>query len=338
MTEGVSAPTAVVVIGRNEGQRLQAALESARDAAAVVVYADSASSDGSPALARELGIEVIDVDASEPLTAARGRNVGFARALELAPDLEQVQFLDGDCSLEPGWLAIAERTLALRPEVGALCGTLREREREASIWTRLADMEWASEPGEARVAGGNLMLRREAFEEVGGFDAGLVGAEDSELCFRLGKRGWTVLRLPDAMVVHDGAASGFAAWWRRSLRNGKAYAEVVERSRGRMWSRDLVSLVAGGLLLPLLALGLAPLTRGLSILAFFVLYLLWGWRIARDRRGRLGDRPEDARLYAFFCLLQKLPMALAAARSGVKQLVRIALGATASRPPARTDQ
>src|SRR5688572_28885012 len=91
----------IVVIGRNEGERLRCCLESIRGQDARVVYVDSASTDGSRELARALGAEVVELDLSTRFTAARARNAGFEHLLRLAPETEFVQFVDGDCVLQP---------------------------------------------------------------------------------------------------------------------------------------------------------------------------------------------------------------------------------------------
>src|SRR6187549_1014852 len=92
----------VVVIGRNEGPRLVACLRAVA-AAEAVVYVDSGSTDGSVAAARGLGAEVVELDLGIPFTAARARNAGFARLAAILPGVAYVQFVDGDCELEPRW-------------------------------------------------------------------------------------------------------------------------------------------------------------------------------------------------------------------------------------------
>src|SRR4051794_1024566 len=93
------ARVGVVAIGRNEGDRLRRCLESLDPAARPTVYVDSGSADGSPDLARSLRADVVDLDLSVPFTAARARNAGLARLLEVAPGVEYVQFVDGDCEV-----------------------------------------------------------------------------------------------------------------------------------------------------------------------------------------------------------------------------------------------
>lgn len=119
---GSSALLGIVAIGRNEGARLERCLRAATAVGAPTVYVDSASSDGSPERAREAGVEVEELDPARPLSAARARNAGFHRLLALRPDLELIQFIDGDCELVAGWLPEAMRRLAQDSRLAAVCG------------------------------------------------------------------------------------------------------------------------------------------------------------------------------------------------------------------------
>src|SRR5579872_4333993 len=91
----------VVVIGRNEGERLRRCLGSLLDSTRSIVYVDSGSSDGSVAMSRSLGVEVVDLDMRTAFTAARARNEGFWHLVRVRPDLEYVFFVDGDCEVLP---------------------------------------------------------------------------------------------------------------------------------------------------------------------------------------------------------------------------------------------
>ena len=95
MSGGAGAPIGVVVIGRNEGERLARCLSSLTDASRPIVYVDSGSTDGSADRARELGVAVIELDPSRPFTAARGRNAGLAWVRRNHPGVSLVQFVDG---------------------------------------------------------------------------------------------------------------------------------------------------------------------------------------------------------------------------------------------------
>src|SRR3569623_3217603 len=90
----------VVVIGRNEGERLKASLASLHGIAHIV-YVDSGSTDGSQAYARSRGVTVVELPVPPNFTAARARNAGIEALLNAAPDLTTIQFVDGDCTVEP---------------------------------------------------------------------------------------------------------------------------------------------------------------------------------------------------------------------------------------------
>jgi glycosyltransferase involved in cell wall biosynthesis len=147
----------IVIIGRNEGERLRRCLQSVAMAGCPVVYVDSGSSDGSMELAGSLGAGVVNLDLSTPFTAARARNEGFRRLMELRPGLQFVQFVDGDCELSGGWLSAAQAEMRNRPEAAALCGLLRERHPEASIYNRLCDLQWNGPAGQIEACGGIAM-------------------------------------------------------------------------------------------------------------------------------------------------------------------------------------
>ena len=130
----------LVIIGRNEGQRLRRCLESSLGHAAHTVYVDSGSTDGSVALARSMNVDVVELDTTVPVTAARARNAGVDRLRKLAPDTTYVQFVDGDCEINPSWWATASNCLDQRPELAAVCGRRRERFPDASLYNRMCDL------------------------------------------------------------------------------------------------------------------------------------------------------------------------------------------------------
>lgn len=216
---------AVVAIGRNEGERLRACLSSVLRFASLVVYVDSNSTDDSVAMARALGVEVIVLPPNVAFTAALARNAGWRRAIELAPQVEFIQFVDGDCAVVDGWMPQAHNFLGAHPDVVAVCGRRRERHPERSIYNLLCDFEWASPIGEARSCGGDVMMRAAALQAVGGYRDSLIAGEEPELCVRLRAQGGRVWRLDAEMTLHDAAMLRIGQWWKRSMRAGYAYAE-----------------------------------------------------------------------------------------------------------------
>jgi GT2 family glycosyltransferase len=312
----------IVVIGRNEGERLGRALAATSGHGRKLVYVDSGSTDGSVVLARATGAEIVALEETGYLTAARARNEGFRRLLEIDPGVRLVQFVDGDCELANGWLDRARALLDQRAEVAVVCGRLRESSPQSSIYKRLASLEWDTPSGEVQACGGLAMIRAGVFQSVGGFNPSISAAEDDELCLRIRRRGWKVVRLDDAMAVHDMAMTRFGQWWIRSVRTGYAYAEgsaLYGRSPERHFVRQTASALFWGILVPVLALGPVWPTRGMSLL-LLAGYVLLYHRTRRYYSVRRGWPPADARLYATWIVIAKLPHALGAIRYWIGRL------------------
>ena len=219
----------LVAIGRNEGQRLRACLESGRAQDLALVYVDSNSTDDSVALAKSLGAEVIELDLSVPFTAARARNEGAARLLQMCPTIEFIQFVDGDCELRADWIAKALSKFGAKPRAAIVCGRRRERFPEASAYNAIANMEWDTPVGNSLSSGGDALIRRTAFEEVGGYNPAVIAGEEPEMCVRLRHLGWEIWRIDAEMTLHDAAITRFGQWWKRTIRGGHAYAEGFHR-------------------------------------------------------------------------------------------------------------
>lgn len=264
-----AAPLVVgaVVIGRNEGARLQACLGSI-PAGVRTVYVDSGSTDGSREVALAAGAQVVALDLARPFTASRARNEGFAALLAARP-VDLVQFIDGDCTLDPGWISAAAAFLAAHPQAVVACGRRRERFPGATVYNRLCDWEWDTPVGRALACGGDALMRARAFAVVGGFDPRLIAGEEPELCVRLRAAGGEVWRLDAAMTLHDAAMTRFGQFWQRARRAGHAGAEgaalhgarperlgVAPTRRALLW----------GLALPLGALGGAALVSPWALL------------------------------------------------------------------------
>lgn len=307
----------VVAIGRNEGERLRRCLRSVADRGLVLVYVDSGSRDGSVEMARGMGVEVVDLDLSRPFSAARARNEGLERLLGVAPEVQYVQFVDGDCEIVEGWIDRARRELDDHPDLAAVCGRLRERHPERSVYNRLADLEWDTPTGEAKACGGVAVMRVAALRQVGGFDPDLIAGEEPELCVRLRRSGWRIFRIDAEMALHDMAMTRFRQWWKRSARAGHAFAEGAALHGGapeRHYVRETRSIVVWGLVAPVACLALAWPTRGASLVLLLAGYVLLFGRVYRSCRRKRGSAPADARAFAFFVVVGKIPGAIGVLR------------------------
>ncbi|MEL6169582.1 MAG: glycosyltransferase [Pseudomonadota bacterium] len=275
-----------VVIGRNEGERLKRCLASLHGATDQIVYVDSGSIDGSVEHARSIGAEVVDLDTSRGFTAARARNAGLARLKDgHAPTY--IQFVDGDCEVQPGWIAAARSFLDANPDAAIACGRRRERFPDASPYNRRCDREWDTPVGRTKACGGDALMRVVALEDVGGYNPGLIAGEEPEMCVRLRARGWEIWRLNEEMTLHDAAMTRFRQFWKRAQRGGFARIEGVAMHGGppeRHNVKETVRILFWGLALPI-AIFIGVLVVSPWILVLALAYPLQTARIALREGG-----------------------------------------------------
>ncbi len=251
------ATVGVVIIGRNEGSRLIACLDSLSSVIPQVVYVDSGSTDNSLNEATSRGAQTVSLDMTQSFTAARARNAGFDQLISLFPDIKFVQFVDGDCIIHAEWIRTAFDYLSSHPTVAVVCGRRRELYPQKSIYNHFCDDEWNTSIGEAKACGGDALMRADVFKLVAGYREDLIAGEEPELCIRLRQAGYTVWRIDAEMTLHDAAITKFSQWWKRTTRAGHAFAEgaylhgsapeyhwVTESRRAWVW----------GALIPVLAL------------------------------------------------------------------------------------
>jgi cellulose synthase/poly-beta-1,6-N-acetylglucosamine synthase-like glycosyltransferase len=306
-------PVAVVVIGRNEGERLRACLGSVlamnypRDLLDVV-YVDSASTDGSAVLAESLGMRTIALNG--PTTAARARNAGWTQTS--APF---VLFLDGDTLLDPEFV---RKNLDCfdDPSIAGVFGDRREMDTASSIYNALFDLDWNTQAGFTLYFGGDALVRREALAEVDGYNEQLIAGEEPEMCRRMRKRGYRILHVAEPMTRHDLAMHSFRQYWRRSVRTGHAYAEVSSMyasTEDPFWTAESRRNVLRGLFwlaAPASASALSIVRRSWIPLGLFAAgAIAIGWRTA----ARASTKTRSPRLlgaYALHSHLQQIPILL----------------------------
>lgn len=303
----------VVVIGRNEGDRLRRCLDSIAQARfpranIEVVYVDTASTDDSTHIAESAGAAVIPIDPERPC-AAKARNAGWR-----AGSAPFVLFLDGDTILDPDFISQALGSFA-DPAVAVVCGRRYEIHPEQSIYTRVLDLDWASSsPGECDFCGGDALFRRAVLEKTGGYDDELIAGEEPELCWRIRALGKKILLLDLPMTGHDLAITRWRQYWRRSVRTGHAYAEIADRFRHTtdpLWrTQQRRNVVQGTAYAILAAAGLAASLIGWSFwpaLAAILILLTLAVRTALRNRNR-GLSPVLLLAYGIHSHIQQIPV------------------------------
>lgn len=302
-----------VVIGRNEGNRLIRCLDSLKAQwPNDIVYVDSGSTDQSVAEAQKRHVQIVQLDLTRPFTAGRARNEGFAALRARVPDVELVQFVDGDCELAQCWLEYALSFLNERQDVAIVSGRRQEREPKASIYNQLCDIEWNTPVGEAEACGGDALVRVAPFMEVGGFNTSLIAGEEPELCLRLRNKGWKIWRLDSTITLHDAAMYRFAQWWMRGVRSGFGYAQVWHATRDqpvRLYQKELFRAAIWAAFMPLALVTIAGVNPklGLAMLG------IYGAQVARIAIRR-DDMTTASWVYGFFTVFAKFPELLGAIR------------------------
>ncbi|MEM8974132.1 MAG: glycosyltransferase family 2 protein [Pseudomonadota bacterium] len=243
---------AAVTIGRNEGERLRRCLASMKDQFDHIVYVDSGSTDDSLNIARKAGVQIVELDLTIPFTAARARNAGFSALQNSDAEFDFVQFVDGDCALRPEWKPAAVQALLENSNLGIVTGWRSEIHRGASIYNALCDFEWRRPAGDIQTCGGDMMVRRTAFQEVDGFNNTVIAAEDDEFCVRMRDAGWHIRRLPVEMTMHDADMHSFTQWWRRAVRSGHGFAQVGNL-HSEYFTKERLRVWFFGFLLPAIA-------------------------------------------------------------------------------------
>jgi GT2 family glycosyltransferase len=203
---GPDGRVAVVVISHQRRAELLDALGRLRalPERPRVVVVDNGSTDGTADAVRGAFPEV-DLVASPVNLGAVGRNVGVARL-----DTAYVAFCDDDTWWEPGSLTRAADVLDAHPRLAVVTARIlvEPAGTEDPIVPELRDSpvpgpDWLPGPALGSFLAGASVLRRAAFEEVGGFSERLwLGGEEELMAADLAAAGWELCYLPELTVHH----------------------------------------------------------------------------------------------------------------------------------------
>ena len=230
--------SSVAIINWNSGIRLRTCIESllGTETKAEILVVDNASEDDSIEMAREFRNRVTLIQNSV--------NRGFAAAINQAfqtTGTPYVLVLNPDIRVLAGAVLILEEFMNAHPKAGAAGGYVNENylprefptvgtlvrenlglrkiaggSRSASATARSLKNRPPLQSEEAveveQPAAAALMIRRDAYEAVGGFDERFYPAwyEDVDFCRRLKKEGWEIYFLPRAGFLHEGGYSAGA--------------------------------------------------------------------------------------------------------------------------------
>jgi len=291
----------IVIIGRNEGERLILCLESVIKAKISCIYVDSQSIDNSVFEAESRNVRTIVLDESVPINASRARNSGFQALVDEHPGLEYIHFIDADCELDPKWLEHCLLEFERSKFTAVVCGRLHEKYKNKNIYTRLCDMDWYVEPGEVDACGGIATIRCSVMVETNGFNEQMIAGADPELYFRIRKKNYKIICLPVDMGTHDSNMQYFSEYWKRSVKTGYAYMSKMILGGPR---NPVFSAVLWGGGVPILTLLLSYVFSKLFMF-IFLLYPIQVLKIYKNISIKKIHPQYSNFIYAIFCLVGK---------------------------------
>lgn len=243
----------VVIIGLNSGKYLNSCIKNVMKSnypqeKIHIVYVDGGSKDNSVIIAHNFrNVTLIELDVNYP-TPGSGRNAGYKSCSQ-----PFIQFLDADTYLHPNWLKKA--VSYLDSDVAAISGILEERIPDRNVYHLVSNIDWRVTPFtngwvgstcEAKVFGGNVLIRREAIEIAGGYDETLIAGEEADLSYRLRKNGWKLIRTNTPMASHDININSIHSYIKRAIRSGYGYTLIAMRYIGqkeKLFSQRLLRIV-----------------------------------------------------------------------------------------------
>jgi mycofactocin system glycosyltransferase len=226
-----SDDVAIVIPTRDRAEQLDRCLSAVGPARETVVV-DDGSGDTAAIASVAAAAAAVVVRHERPTGPAQARNAGAA-----ATSAPLIAFVDSDVRTDTGWLAwlighfADPRVAAVAPRVSVPAGEGAVRAYEAAR----SPLDLGDEPGLAGpgrrlgfVPAAALVVRRSAFDAVGGFDADLVVGEDVDLVWRLSAANWAVRYEPSVVVEHPTRGRA-RAWLGQRVAYGSSAGPLARR-------------------------------------------------------------------------------------------------------------
>jgi GT2 family glycosyltransferase len=278
-----SSTPSIIIPVLNNPQGLRRCIEALRGQgiAFELIVVDNGSTDKTCAVA-ELHADRVLICPKLTVGALRNQGAQVAKGQILV-------FTDSDQRPAEGWLASGLEALA-REESAGMVGA-RYHAPEGSSWVaKTLDLQrrYSDVPGDIGwLEGGNLFVKRAAFERVGGFRTDLVASEDVDLSFRVRKAGFRVICDPKIIIYHDGDPQTLIDFFRKERWRGtsgwKAWATQgypLSELPSLLWPFWVVMGLVVVLLGACLSVWMLGIGKGLAIL-FLLLILLVAPSIVR---------------------------------------------------------
>ena len=195
-----------------------------------VIVVDNGSTDGTLAVVEGFRSSLplcILVRPNIYISALRNAGVLVARG-------EWIAFLDSDCETKPDWLLEAQK--AISEGIVGVFGSFYVIP-PGSSWiarTWYGEREWKPKGEISYLPAGNLFIKKQNFEALGGFNANIQTNEDFELCERARHAGFSVLCIPEVGVIHWGTPQTLREFYKKNRWHGTHVLRVFLQNFPRL--------------------------------------------------------------------------------------------------------
>jgi N-acetylglucosaminyl-diphospho-decaprenol L-rhamnosyltransferase len=274
VSEEYGQELAVVIVTYSPGETLERCLDTLEKATTrpvTVVLADNGSVDGAPEKAAETRENVTLLHTGGNLGYGTAANRGAAT---LDPKIGWIVVANPDLEFGPGSLDVLLEAATRWPRGGAFGPLIREPSGDvypsarltpslgkgighAVVGTVWRDNPWTkaykqsdtsvTEREAGWLSGSCLLMRREAFDSVDGFDSRyFMYFEDVDLGDRMTKAGWLNVYVPSAEVVHiQGHSTARSSARMLAAHHESAYRYIADRHQGLKWAPVRAGIKAG---------------------------------------------------------------------------------------------
>lgn len=290
----------VVIPARNEARYIDKCLTAIRNVKVPcgdieVIVVDNGSTDETAHIARTFGARVV-IKTDGTIGSLRNFGARIARA-------DVIAFLDADCIVPEDWLmkALTYFSVNRKTLVGFRMIVPPEANWVAQCWDTLfsrrnitSEVDW--------LPSGNMILPKEAFFCVGGFDESLETNEDYDLSFRLRERGYRIVSSAETSVVHLRPPRSLGQVFKKELWHGKEVfnvfmndlirnreVNIAKRKNSKVIFFALYNLLLMFVLLVSLGLSITKkslLPLGAAVSLIIISSLLLALRYARARKDK----------------------------------------------------
>lgn len=161
-----------------------------------IIVVDNGSTDDTLEILKRYGVNII-IDAKANI--AKLRNLGANRS-----DGDIIAFLDSDCIASRSWLKNAVQLFQQDPKIGAVGGYYGRSDNPTWVEKAWCDLKRDVDGEVNFLSGGNLIVMRDVFGRISGFDEKLITGEDYELCQKIIDSGFKVISSSKLKVKHLG--------------------------------------------------------------------------------------------------------------------------------------